>query len=282
MLRVVRHALMPGLLVGWLVAAGPAAPAGEVKDDAGLFRPETVTRANEEIQELERQCGKQLVIHTVAGVPEGHDKAVSGMRRREKDKFFTDWAEERARDNHVDGVFVLVCKSPAYAKAVLSGDTDERLFPRDERDDLEKRLTPKAQGQGADPDLLEAIGHVRVTMRDNKNAAAAGPALSWPVVLGLIGGLFGLWLVILVVRAVLAAMGKLPAEPLHEGPPAPTPTAVPTPTPATPAPAVRAVPTLPHAGKLDETLPYPGPLPGTQPGDPLVTGPGRREDSVDF
>src|SRR5438132_967208 len=103
MFRCPSRALAPTLLAVCLTAAAAAPLRAAVVDEAGYFSAEAVRRADEDIQEVRRQTGKDLVIETVKGVPEDQARAVRSLSKTGRDEFFTRWAEERARDRAVDG-----------------------------------------------------------------------------------------------------------------------------------------------------------------------------------
>src|SRR6266480_7161130 len=66
MLHFARWMLVPAVVLGWLVAAGPVAAAltAEVRDEAGIFSKDAVERANREIKEIKRQFKEDLVVET--------------------------------------------------------------------------------------------------------------------------------------------------------------------------------------------------------------------------
>ena len=65
MVSPVRWALIPAVIVGWLVASGPAAAAvPEIKDDARFFSAETIRKANDIIRQVHDEDHKDLFIET--------------------------------------------------------------------------------------------------------------------------------------------------------------------------------------------------------------------------
>ncbi len=203
MLRCANRALLPVLLAISLTASVRAA----VSDEAGFFSPDAARRADDEIQEIKRQTGKDLVVETFKAVPEDQAKAVRSMNRAARDAFFAHWAQERARELGVDGVYVLICKSPAQAQVVLGPGTEDRLFPEPDRAELTRLLTPRFTRKQYDSELLDGVTLVRRTLYYNLNhpGAPRPEAMTWPAVLLVIGGLLGLWLVVVVIRATVSA-----------------------------------------------------------------------------
>src|SRR5260370_25906409 len=112
MLSLVRWTLMPAVVLGWLLAGGPAiAAVPEVRDDALLFTLETLKRANNIIREIHDEVKQDLVIETFPTPPGGEEKAkqLGGKTpeaREARDKFFKEWLRQRAEAERIGGVYV--------------------------------------------------------------------------------------------------------------------------------------------------------------------------------
>jgi TPM domain len=101
--------------VALLAVVRPAvAVAPVIKDDAKYFTPEAIKKANEQIREIARKHGMDLLIETFESVPADQLEKVKGMSGKEKEDFFHHWAEQRAEAEVVNGVYVLVCREPTY------------------------------------------------------------------------------------------------------------------------------------------------------------------------
>jgi hypothetical protein len=196
MFRRAPWAWLPALAAVWLSAAAPAlaAEGPPVTDAAGLFTPSAVQKAAEEIQGIQRAEHKDLVIETFKGVPEDRSKAFRGMSRRARDDFFFQWAADRARERHVDGVYVLICKSPAHAVAVRGPDTEERVFPDRDLDRLGDELAPGGWRRNHDRDLLRAVAWFHTALHRNLRAGGPeDPTRVWPGALAVIAALLLVW-----------------------------------------------------------------------------------------
>src|ERR1700676_3392812 len=116
MLLISRRLLAPALVLTWLMAAGPArALTPEVKDQAGFFKPDTIKQANQIIRDIEREHRVDLLIETFPKPPAGREAEAS----KDKARFFSQWAIERARESGINGIYVLICKRPSYIKVVV-------------------------------------------------------------------------------------------------------------------------------------------------------------------
>jgi hypothetical protein len=212
MFRNARHSLVSILLIGWLAAGTSAAAlAPGVRDEAGYFKPQTVQKANEEIKDLQRELHKDLLIETFKTVPADKVKAVRGMGRATREDFFARWADERARAEGVDGVYVLMCKSPPWTQVSLGPVTDDSLFPESDRQRLAEMLANRWSSRHYDQELLDAIGFVRIRVNNNLNNPSP-PQDSWNglVLVWIILGILGMWLVIGVLRALVSYLGREP------------------------------------------------------------------------
>src|SRR5262245_25402539 len=96
MIPITRWLTAVGLvLAGWLVAAAPSiaqpptkrpVPLGGVKDSAGLFSEQAVSKAREEIREIKRRTGKDFVVQTFENPPDRY-------KGREPKQFAPEWAQ---------------------------------------------------------------------------------------------------------------------------------------------------------------------------------------------
>jgi hypothetical protein len=214
MFRRAPWAWLPALVAGWLVAGAVRAGDLPIKDEAGLFSPSAVQKATEGIEEIRRTEHKDLVIETYPGVPEDRARAFAGMTRRQRDEFFLGWAEERARARGVDGVYVLLCKSPSTTQVVLGPDAEDKVFPERDRARLARVFTLHGWRKNYDTELLDAVALVRSALHHNLRTGGSQDAGgTWLWVGGVIGGLLLLWVVIGLLRMAVSLRGqRAPAE----------------------------------------------------------------------
>jgi uncharacterized protein len=142
------------------------AAASEIRDEAGYFKPGTKDEANKIIGEIKQDDKKDLLIETFLHVPEGKEK--EARDRTTEARFFTEWADQRARDAGVKGVYVLICKEPTYIKVVMDNQT-AKSFTTLNRDHLDKLLVESFHNKKYDEGLLEAVRYVQSALKD-KNA----------------------------------------------------------------------------------------------------------------
>ena len=73
----------------------------EVKDGAGFFTPETLTKANRQLASIEKKYHKDLVIETFPTPPSDKASAAEKMDAGARNRFFQEWARERAKSENV-------------------------------------------------------------------------------------------------------------------------------------------------------------------------------------
>lgn len=137
-----------------------SAVAPQVRDDGKFFSADAIKKANEGIKEIARRSGRDLLVETFASVPADQADKVKAMSSDEKRQFFRHWAEERARDAVVNGVYVLVCKDPTYLYLDITPPA-RSAFNEDAIRDLRKLLLTKFHEKKYDEGLQEAVNLVQ-------------------------------------------------------------------------------------------------------------------------
>ncbi len=239
-MRCVLVVVLVPLLAG-LARAGERTRPG-VLDNVGLFGKSTILEANKEIAHLREDYKIDLVIETFAELPPRSDSEKQawwpgGARNRALHAWAQDmadrggmaptlysavWAWAGPRSNladstvalwlagsppgqSIDGIYIAIFHGRTSAQRdvrVVGWPTKrEDAIPWEKRDDLRKLL---ARDLGRNPDgaLLDAIDLFRSQVR-YLHAASPSP-LNVPATLGLVGGLVGVWLVLVAVRYRLA------------------------------------------------------------------------------
>lgn len=102
------------LLALFLMLLAPASYAGEIKDDAKFFSRDGLNKSKELINKIKTETGKDVVVETYDGIP----KNLRESFQKNRDKFYINWVEERARELNLDGVLVLIAREKAEDVAV--------------------------------------------------------------------------------------------------------------------------------------------------------------------
>lgn len=192
-------ALSAVLLGSMAGSAATAAPS--IKDDAGLFSEKALESGRETIRKIDRRYGRQLLVETFAGIPEGARKEYS---RAVKDRFFSEWAADRA--NHKlkgVGFYILICQEPSHVQVVVSKRISLRVFTLDDRKELNHLLEQNLWSR-PDQALVDAVTFVESALHDNLGYSNQRPddgAIYWlPLVYTLILMLVGVWLLVGLMR----------------------------------------------------------------------------------
>src|SRR5258708_1959376 len=157
MLGRARRFLLLAACVACLTCAGRAAAvAPEIKDGGKFFSEDAVKKANEQIREIARKYDKDLLVETFMTVPDDKAEKVKAMSRDEREKFFREWARQRAEKAVVNGVYVLVTKEPAHVHVEIAGKAGSALTPA-VREKIVERLLEDFRAKKFDEGLQGAV-----------------------------------------------------------------------------------------------------------------------------
>jgi hypothetical protein len=193
------------VVVGARHAAAEKHSAPSVKDGAGLFSPAAVARADEQIAQIRETYGCDLVIETVGALPKTDRRWFRFLYAREVNRFLADWARDRARDEEVDGIYVVVCKEPRSVITVVYPPAQEQTFAPGDCAQLRRQFAHHLGRSGPDQALLDGVSEARNLLETRHRENAAPPA-NLVLVGGIIAGVLGFWVVLgLMLRGLGAA-----------------------------------------------------------------------------
>jgi hypothetical protein len=141
--------------------------APEIHDEGKFFSPDAIKQANDIIREISRQSGRDLLIETFPSVPADQADKVKAMSTDERTKFFRQWAEERARQAVVNGVYILVTKEPRHLE-VLYTEKARDAFGQEAYEKLRAELLKDFRAQQYDGGLLAAAKFVQERFAKSK------------------------------------------------------------------------------------------------------------------
>jgi hypothetical protein len=211
------------------VLAASGRPA--VIDKAGLFSSAAVERANSLLAEIRERYGIDLYVDTVKQIPGVDPERLRTMRSRERAALLRSIAEQRAEDARIDGIYILVSTEPRNTLLVgwppgreWEGTWWTPRFVEDggglsnyKRENDLRRPFARKLGDNPDDALQELVDHFRVVVR-SRSRDPASPLTTWPA-LALVGGLFGLWVLLSLLRSWRArqeaAVTGVPAGPIY-------------------------------------------------------------------
>ena len=218
----------PLATVAWLLTpllmlpfATPAqAAASGVNDRAHFFSPGAVTQADEIIHQINQRHHKDVLVETWPDIPQDMRQEYEQLG---KERFFEQWAGNRARGQGVDGILILIARDPPHLQVWDGNKTQQRLFPTSDIDTLKRQLADHFRQRQYDEGLLQAVRYIQQQMDANVPAAGRSgavppvyspqtnrplpvPRQSWGIG-GLACLIIGVILVIMLIRGIFGRSG---------------------------------------------------------------------------
>jgi hypothetical protein len=91
----------------------------ESRDDGKFFGEEAWKKVNPAAEKLLKEKNIDLFIETVMTPWKGDPDKIKAMKPEEREKFFKELADERAKEVKLKGVYVLVCKNPSSLYVIV-------------------------------------------------------------------------------------------------------------------------------------------------------------------
>ena len=215
--------LLPGLLL-----------AANIRDEAKLFTPDGVKKAQQIIDQLQKTHKSELFIETFA---KAEDPEAAKKENKDRAQYFQKWAADRYKELKVDGVYVLICKEPAYVQVASGKKMEAKGFDSKKRTELANLMIEQFKKKEFDAGLLTVVNEVSKTLQAKGLAAKPGtervaaksgtdqaaestavpelPAWTSWLCIGLMA-LLGVWLVVGLIRAFSGA-GQIAGQPAGAG-----------------------------------------------------------------
>ncbi len=191
---------------------------GDLRDNGNFFSKQAKAEATRNINELGKRFKKELVIETYAEIPSDLKLGVDLENKAAFNRLFEQWVTRQAKQQAVNGIFILLTKVPAHLHVVVGNETQKRSFTLKDREALVKGMLANLRNKQNDAALLGAVDFVAVTMKEHSvsrsNSSSRGQVpseteakspLSWlvPVLIGLVV----VWIGIALVKALLRTGG---------------------------------------------------------------------------
>jgi TPM domain len=144
---------MAGIL---LAASALGAVAPEIRDDAKVFSPAALKRADDRIRDIYRNYQRDVLIETFAAAPAADLEKVKAMDTEKRREYFLKWAQERAKDRVVNGIYVLICKEPQYLLVGVP-EKEPHRFAVGTREAIENALRKEFKDNRFDEGLEQAL-----------------------------------------------------------------------------------------------------------------------------
>jgi hypothetical protein len=196
-----------------LAGAAPADEPGPIRDDAGLFKPETVQRAARQIAEDTQKFHCGLFVRTIKALPAEDRKGFRFLWTRQINRRLTEEVRQRAEEAGVNGVYLEICEDPryGYVKVVVWPPAKERVFTASDCENLRKHVARKLREGKPDEALLDAVGLVRWSLAENLADLPTVPT-SESFLGGVLAALVVAWVLLLGVRRRLRPASPVPTD----------------------------------------------------------------------
>lgn len=192
-----------------MCATGTA--SASIEDNAAFFSERAKTDAAREIGEMGKSVKKGVAVETFKEIPDDLKNGVNLDDKLAVNRLCEQWAVKQAKSKGVNGVYVMLVKSPAHLQVVVGNDTQKRAFTLQDREKLVGKMLTKLRAKDFDGALLDGVSFISVTMRANavgSQQSSFGPSTATPaksegtsflsiVLIGL-----AVWVVIGVIRAL--------------------------------------------------------------------------------
>jgi hypothetical protein len=162
------------LIVAGCLVAAPSAfaqkkdaandPPRKVNDEAGLFSADAIKAANEAIAKIKSAYHKDVLIET-------REKGKEDLQE------FRAWAQEQAKTQRVEGLYILITTQPKHFEIVVGKQTLKAgAFTSDDGQNLQKILKENL-GKKPDDALRLVIEHVQTAFKGK--GVYFGVAVKW-------------------------------------------------------------------------------------------------------
>ena len=135
----------------------PARTGPPVSNDAAKLFGESAWKSFQAASEkLHKEKNTDFMIETVATPPKSTVEAVKAMRPNERLAFFRELASSHIKKGQVDGVYILICKSPGFAYVEVTKEAIA-AFPEGFRKKVEDALLKAFKAEKFDDGLNEVV-----------------------------------------------------------------------------------------------------------------------------
>ncbi len=198
---------------------------GAIRDNGDFFSDSAKTEATRKISDIEHQYKKDLVIETFKEIPEEIKLGVDLNDKAALNRMFEQWTVKQAKQQKVNGVYLLISKAPAHLQIVVGNETQTKAFTLSDRDKLASLMLSRLRNKQNDEALTEGVNFVFTTMASHvipRNKANSAPSTSaatpmkavqtessnsWVWLIIAVVGIGAIWLIVGILRSVLGGRG---------------------------------------------------------------------------
>lgn len=164
------------------ICAHPLLAEGGVRDEAKVFSPDAVGKANEMIRRMFTDHKKELLVETLAAIP-SVDKGGPDLKNNSATrKWIDEYALGRFKANSVDGVYLLLIQEPRKYQFEIGTKTQQKAFTTANRLEAEKLIIPLLKEKKMDEALLALVSFVNEKYTEHHQPAGNRNRGAQPVV----------------------------------------------------------------------------------------------------
>jgi hypothetical protein len=180
-------------------AARTAELPASIRDDAGLFHADAIARAEPRFDDIHHTFGRHLFVRTVSSIAPHERRHLWFLKTRRVNRVLDEQAQKLAEEAGMDGIYVVICKTPRDVHVVVRPG-DDPLFGHRDAEALRKSIARRLPEDGPDRTLLALVEQVRATLQTHKTRGPSSSGLSEFTLLAILGGGVALWLLLSLVR----------------------------------------------------------------------------------
>jgi len=217
-------AFLIGLTIPLTLLGGGAASAASngVRDEAHFFTKDAIDQADRIIQQIDQRFHKDVLVETLPSIPE---ELLGQYDPQNRDSFFRQWAERRAQQQGVNGVYILITRDPGRVEVAAGSNTERQAFEQADRNQLARDMLLDFRQRQYDKGLLAGVQFIEqrmnahVLIARSRTASQSSPPYSPPYYPSRrgdtswgIGGLacliVGIVLVVIIIRGIFGRSGS--------------------------------------------------------------------------
>jgi len=194
------------------------AGAGGIHDNGAFFSEQAQAEASRVIADVARVTKKNIVVETFREIPESARNSVELSEKGAANQFFRQWAETQARQQSVNGIYILLVRQPAHLQVVVGNETLKQAFTTGNRETLVGTMLAKLRAKQNDAALIEGVNFVASMLRAHSSDTSPAVAeSSWAWVLPVLIGVAVLWVVFGLLRSLFGGRANPTGTPQGAG-----------------------------------------------------------------
>lgn len=180
--RILREKLAPAGVTPPPIASLPTPVIGQVKDYGAFFSRETEEKAGEVIREIQSRFKVPMLVETFTTADPGKEVQLAEMTPADRNRFYIDLMKERRkRAGGMDGIQILVSKTPPHLEVFVGEATDKKAFPPADSRRLQELMLRQFKENHYDDGLLQGVNLIRERLQANLGTAVTKPSTPDPV-----------------------------------------------------------------------------------------------------